>query len=85
MVYFRYEKERVDRLRFLPSISTLLTIGVVEENKSMGTPRVGGPYSLTNHYGEKVTQDTYKGKHTLVSSWWERWLMGDIFRVYEVS
>lgn len=32
----------------------------------MGTPRVGGPYSLTDHYGNKVTQDTYAGKHTLV-------------------
>ena len=32
----------------------------------MGTPRVGGPYNLVDHFGNKVSQDTYAGKHTLV-------------------
>jgi protein SCO1/2 len=41
-------------------------IGIAEENKSMGTPRVGGPYSLIDHDGKPVTQETYAGKHTLV-------------------
>lgn len=42
--------------------------GIAEENKSVGTPRVGGPYSLTDHHGNKVSQETYAGKHTLVST-----------------
>ncbi|QRM35277.1 SCO family protein [Microvirga sp. VF16] len=29
-----------------------------------GTPAVGGPFSLVNHRGERVTQDTFKGKPT---------------------
>ena len=49
----------------------MLTSGVAEENKSMGTPRVGGPYSLIDHNGNKVSQDTYAGKHTLVRASYE--------------
>ncbi len=33
----------------------------------MGTPRIGGPYSLIDYFGNPVTQETYSGKHTLVS------------------
>jgi protein SCO1 len=29
-----------------------------------GVPAVGGPFSLVNHRGERVTQDTFKGKPT---------------------
>ncbi|WP_262030863.1 SCO family protein [Microvirga sp. Mcv34] len=29
-----------------------------------GTPAVGGPFSLVNHHGERVTQETFKGKPT---------------------
>jgi protein SCO1 len=29
-----------------------------------GVPTVGGPFSLVNHRGERVTQDTFKGKPT---------------------
>ena len=45
-------------------------IGVAEENKSVGAPRIGGPYSLVDHFGSAVTQDTYAGKHTLVGPLW---------------
>ncbi|MBM1171990.1 SCO family protein [Microvirga arabica] len=31
---------------------------------SSGVPAVGGPFSLINHRGERVTQDTFKGKPT---------------------
>lgn len=31
---------------------------------STGTPTIGGPFSLVNHRGERVTQDTFKGKAT---------------------
>ena len=55
VVYFRHEKERMDRLR------------IAEENKSIGNPRVGGPYDLIDHDGNNVSQDTYAGAHTLVS------------------
>ncbi|MEE1657881.1 SCO family protein [Microvirga sp. CF3062] len=30
-----------------------------------GVPDVGGPFSLVNHRGERVTQDTFKGKPTV--------------------
>jgi protein SCO1/2 len=29
-----------------------------------GVPAVGGPFTLVNHRGERVTQDTFKGKPT---------------------
>lgn len=29
-----------------------------------GTPAIGGPFSLVNHRGERVTQNTFKGKPT---------------------
>jgi protein SCO1 len=29
-----------------------------------GTPAIGGPFSLVNHRGERVTQETFKGKPT---------------------
>jgi hypothetical protein len=32
----------------------------------MGVAKVGGPYSLIDHNGNKVSQDTYAGTHTLV-------------------
>jgi len=32
--------------------------------ESTGTPSIGGPFSLVNHRGERVTQDTFKGKPT---------------------
>jgi protein SCO1 len=29
-----------------------------------GTPAIGGPFSLVNHRGERITQETFKGKAT---------------------
>lgn len=74
----------MDRLRIFSSKSNLI-VGVAEENKSMGAPRVGGPYSLIDHFGNPVTQDTYAGKHTLVSSKVYNELTIDIFRIYSMS
>jgi protein SCO1/2 len=31
---------------------------------SSGIPAIGGPFSLVNHRGERVTQETFKGKAT---------------------
>jgi hypothetical protein len=59
-------REGTDREMTYIVTQIMLTSGVAEENKSMGTPRVGGPYSLIDHNGNKVSQDTYAGKHTLV-------------------
>lgn len=82
MVYFRHEKERMERLRITTRYG--LTEGVAEENKSMGQARVGGPYKLIDFDGKEVTQDTYAGKHTLVCSL-KRDAKTDLFRVYSVS
>lgn len=39
-------------------------------SNSSGLPQrltdIGGPFSLTNHFGERVTDQTYSGKHMLV-------------------
>jgi protein SCO1/2 len=32
---------------------------------SSGVPAIGGPFSLVNHRGERVTQDTFRGKPTV--------------------
>jgi cytochrome oxidase Cu insertion factor (SCO1/SenC/PrrC family) len=33
---------------------------------STGTPLVGGPFALTDHNGNRVTDKTYSGKHLLI-------------------
>ncbi|KAJ9624072.1 Cu-binding protein [Taxawa tesnikishii (nom. ined.)] len=53
-VYFRYEKERMNRKR------------IAEHSKGMGRPLVGGPFSLTDHNGKPFTNEDMKGKYALV-------------------
>ncbi|KAL1648348.1 Cu-binding protein [Diplodia intermedia] len=54
ILYFRYEKERVQRQR------------IAEQTKGVGRPKVGGEFSLTDQYGNKFTNEDMKGKYALV-------------------
>ena len=71
VIYFRTREGTDGEITYILTY-IMLTSGVAEENKSMGTPRVGGPYSLIDHNGNKVSQDTYAGKHTLVRTSYDR-------------
>jgi len=53
-VYFRYEKDRIARAR------------IAEQNKGVGKPLVGGPFSLIDTAGRTFTQDDLKGKYSLI-------------------
>ncbi|KAF2150107.1 protein sco1 [Myriangium duriaei CBS 260.36] len=53
-VYFRYEKDRMLRAR------------IAEQNKGMGKPLVGGPFSLIDTNGAPFTQDDLRGKYSLI-------------------
>lgn len=53
-LYFRHEKERMTRAR------------LVEQNKGIGRPLVGGPFSLTDTRGATFTHENLKGKYALV-------------------
>lgn len=55
VIYFRYEKERLDRQR------------VVEAAKGVGKPKVGGPFELVDQEGKKFTEEDMKGGYSLVS------------------
>lgn len=55
IIYFRYEKERLERQR------------VVEAAKGVGKPRVGGPFELVDQEGKKFTEEDIKGGYSLVS------------------
>ena len=52
--YFRYEKARMERKR------------VAEAAKGVGRPKVGGPFELVNHKGEKFGSEDMRGKYSLV-------------------
>ncbi|APA08787.1 hypothetical protein sscle_04g035570 [Sclerotinia sclerotiorum 1980 UF-70] len=52
--YFRYEKARMERRR------------VAEAAKGVGRPKVGGPFELVDHKGEKFSSENMKGKYSLV-------------------
>lgn len=54
IVYFRYEKARVERER------------IAEQSKGVGRPKVGGPFELQSHEGETYTDERMKGGFTLV-------------------
>ena len=41
-------------------------IPVTQPNAPVSQSIVGGPFEMTNHLGEPVTQDTFKGRHTLI-------------------
>ena len=53
-LYFRYEKARMARAR------------IAEANKGVGKPLVGGPFHLTDHNGHEFTEQSLKGKYTLI-------------------
>jgi hypothetical protein len=55
VVYFQYEKARLERKR------------IVEMSKGVGKPKVGGPFVLKDLKGTEFTQENLKGKYSLVS------------------
>jgi protein SCO1 len=54
VVYFRYEKARMERKR------------IAEATKGIGKPKVGGEFDLVDHNGNKFNQESMKGKYALV-------------------
>ncbi|PVI06484.1 SCO1 protein [Periconia macrospinosa] len=52
--YFRSEKERMARKR------------IAEQTKGVGKPKVGGPFDLVDHNGNRFTNEDLLGKYTLV-------------------
>jgi hypothetical protein len=53
-LYFRYEKERLQRQR------------IAEASKGVGKPRVGGSFELVDHNGRVWSSEEMKGKFSLV-------------------
>ena len=53
-IYFTQEKERMARKR------------VADQTKGVGKPKVGGPFELVDHHGNKFTSEDLLGKYTLV-------------------
>jgi hypothetical protein len=56
VVYFRYEKARMERKR------------VAEATKGIGRPKVGGKFELVDAEGKPFTEENLKGKYALVSA-----------------
>ncbi|KAF2090220.1 protein sco1 [Saccharata proteae CBS 121410] len=54
IVYFRYEKDRVQRQK------------IAEQTKGVGRPKVGGPFDLVDQNGKRFTNEDMKGKYALV-------------------
>ncbi|KAI9755227.1 MAG: hypothetical protein M4579_004359 [Chaenotheca gracillima] len=54
VVYFRYEKARMERKR------------IAEATKGMGRPKVGGPFQLIDENGKPFSSEDMKGKYALV-------------------
>jgi hypothetical protein len=54
IVYFQYEKARLERKR------------IVEMSKGYGKPKVGGPFTLKDVDGNEFTEKDLLGKYTLV-------------------
>ncbi|KAF2757378.1 SCO1 protein [Pseudovirgaria hyperparasitica] len=54
IVYFKYEKERMQRQR------------IAEQNKGIGKPLVGGKFELKDSEGNIFTEDDLKGKYSLI-------------------
>jgi cytochrome oxidase Cu insertion factor (SCO1/SenC/PrrC family) len=55
ILYFQYEKQRLERKR------------VVEMSKGYGRPKVGGPFQLRDVDGKEYSEKDLLGKYTLVS------------------
>lgn len=56
IVYFQYEKARLERER------------IVQMSKGVGKPKVGGPFVLKDLEGRQFTEEQLKGKYNFVSS-----------------
>ncbi|GIJ87371.1 Cu-binding protein [Aspergillus pseudoviridinutans] len=54
IVYFRVEKERLERKR------------IAEMSKGVGRPKVGGPFTLMDLDGKEFTAEDLKGKYSFV-------------------
>lgn len=54
IVYFRYEKARLQRKR------------IAEMSKGVGKPKVGGPFVLKDLNGNEFTHEDLKGKYSFV-------------------
>merc|ERR1711881_460517 len=52
--YVREERARLERQK------------IAEQTKGMGRPKVGGPFELVDHNGNKFTSEDLKGKYALV-------------------
>lgn len=55
MIYFRVEKERLERKR------------IAELSKGVGKPKVGGPFVMKDLDGKEFTAEDLKGKYSFVS------------------
>ncbi|KAL1924718.1 uncharacterized protein VTP21DRAFT_4372 [Calcarisporiella thermophila] len=56
MVYFKNEKERLHKMR----------LEEAKQTKSVGKPKVGGPFELIDHNGRTVTDRDFLGRFLLV-------------------
>ena len=56
IIYFRYEKDRVERQR------------VADMSKGAGRPKVGGEFHLLDHEGRPFGDGDMKGRFSLVST-----------------
>jgi protein SCO1/2 len=54
MIYFRVEKERLERRR------------ITEMSKGVGKPKVGGPFTLRDLEGREFTAEDLKGRYSFV-------------------
>lgn len=54
VIYFREERARLERKR------------IAEQTKGIGRPKVGGPFDLVDHNGNRFTHQDLKGKYSLV-------------------
>lgn len=54
LIYFRVEKERLERKR------------ITELSKGVGKPKVGGPFTLMDLDGNVVTEEELKGRYCFV-------------------
>lgn len=55
IVYFNYEKGRLERKR------------ITEMSKGYGKPKVGGPFTLTDLDGKEFTEKELQGRYSIVS------------------
>ncbi|KAF2436431.1 SCO1 protein, partial [Tothia fuscella] len=54
VLFFREERAKIERKR------------IAEQTKGIGRPKVGGPFDLVDHNGNKFTEKDLKGKYSLV-------------------